>query len=130
VHGYALILTDRFPSWGLAYIAHHPRSLPELFSLRSMPGIGTSTRPSGTCEWCFGPLWTSRLTQHTSNEEQVGSAIQSSSYPRSSVFLTTKLGHADRIMERLEESVAMIDPRPDGYVDLYTRADGGAGEEA
>jgi diketogulonate reductase-like aldo/keto reductase len=38
---------------------------------------------------------------------------------RSSVFLTTKLGHADRIVERLNESVGKIDPRSDGYVDLF-----------
>jgi 2,5-diketo-D-gluconate reductase A len=33
--------------------------------------------------------------------------------------LTTKLGHADRVQERLEESVAKIDPTPKGYVDLF-----------
>jgi diketogulonate reductase-like aldo/keto reductase len=35
------------------------------------------------------------------------------------VFLTTKLGHADRIRERLEESVSLMDPREGGYVDLF-----------
>jgi diketogulonate reductase-like aldo/keto reductase len=38
---------------------------------------------------------------------------------RSSVFLTTKLGHADKVQERLEESSAKIDPTPKGYVDLF-----------
>ncbi|RSH82909.1 hypothetical protein EHS25_005899 [Saitozyma podzolica] len=93
------------------------RSPPEITSRTVLAALDAGYRHIDSAQWYF-------------NEEQVGSAIQSSSYPRSSVFLTTKLGHADRIMERLEEGVAMIDPRPDGYVDLYTRADGGAGEEA
>ncbi|KAK8849362.1 hypothetical protein IAR55_004694 [Kwoniella newhampshirensis] len=52
------------------------------------------------------------------NEAEVGSAIKSSKVDRSSVFLTTKLGHADKIVERLNESVGKIDPEH-GYVDLF-----------
>jgi diketogulonate reductase-like aldo/keto reductase len=59
-----------------------------------------------------------QLTQ-TSNEAEVGKAAQSSSIPRSTIFLTTKLGHADKISERLNESVALMDPTTEGYVDLF-----------
>lgn len=58
-----------------------------------------------------------RLTH--SNEEEVGKAVASSSISRSDIFLTTKLGHADRIQERLDESVSKIDPTSNGYVDLF-----------
>ena len=34
------------------------------------------------------------------------------------MFLTTKLGHPDRIRERLEDSVSKIDPSTEGYIDL------------
>lgn len=61
----------------------------------------------------------SLLNSSCSNEEQVGSAVQSSSIPRSSIYLTTKLGHADRINERLEESVTKLDPTSNGYTDLF-----------
>ena len=57
-----------------------------------------------------------KLTQ--SNEAEVGKAVAGSQYPRESVFLTTKLGHADRIKERLEESVHKIDSESN-YVDLF-----------
>lgn len=57
-----------------------------------------------------------------SNEAEVGQAVHDySKIPRESVFLTTKLGHADRIAERLRESIAKIDPSSEqgGYVDLF-----------
>ncbi|GFZ52240.1 Uncharacterized oxidoreductase [Saitozyma sp. JCM 24511] len=82
------------------------RSPPEITSRSVLSALDAGYRHIDSAQWYF-------------NEEQVGSATQSSSYPRPSVFLTTKLGHADRIIERLEESVAKIDPRPDGYVDLF-----------
>ncbi|WRT66051.1 uncharacterized protein IL334_003003 [Kwoniella shivajii] len=63
------------------------------------------------------------------NEEQVGLAVQASAFPRESVFITTKLGHADRIPELLEESVSKVDPRPDGYVDLFLIHSPSAGPE-
>ncbi|WVR04196.1 hypothetical protein IAU60_001196 [Kwoniella sp. DSM 27419] len=52
------------------------------------------------------------------NEEQVGEAIRASGQ-RGSIFVTTKLGHADKVVERLNESVHKIDPGSDGYVDLF-----------
>lgn len=62
----------------------------------------------------------SSLIHNPSNEQEVGLAAAAHSSPsRSSLFLTTKLGHADRIPERLEESVSKLDPRPEGYVDLF-----------
>jgi len=63
-------------------------------------------------------LW-HRAQDNRSNEEQVGTAVQTSSVPRSDVFLTTKLGHADKISSRLVESVKKIDPSEGGYVDLF-----------
>jgi diketogulonate reductase-like aldo/keto reductase len=64
-----------------------------------------------------------------SNEEQVGLAVHSSPHPRSSIFLATKLGHANRIIEHLHESVAKLDPRQDGYVDLFLIHSPAAGPE-
>ncbi|KAL7419509.1 hypothetical protein Q5752_005420 [Cryptotrichosporon argae] len=52
------------------------------------------------------------------NEAEVGQAVAAFG-DRAAVFVTTKLGHADRVVERLTESVTKIDPRPDGYVDLF-----------
>lgn len=50
----------------------------------------------------------------------MGQAVAAHSVPRSQVFLTTKLGHADRVAERLQESVQKIDPSGSGsYVDLF-----------
>ena len=47
-------------------------------------------------------------------------AVQSFSKPRSEIFITTKLGHADKIQERLDESVGKMDPSgPEGHVDLF-----------
>lgn len=61
-----------------------------------------------------------RADEVYSNEAEVGKAVEFSSTPRSDVFLTTKLGHADKIRSRLEESVAKIDPTGEkGYVDLF-----------
>ncbi|OCF34511.1 hypothetical protein I316_03552 [Kwoniella heveanensis BCC8398] len=53
------------------------------------------------------------------NEEQVGAAVKDNSIPRSEIFITTKLGHADKVVERLNESVTKIDPTSGGYVDLF-----------
>lgn len=49
----------------------------------------------------------------------MGKAVQASPVPRSSVFITTKLGHADKIQERLDESVRLMDPNEGGQVDLF-----------
>ncbi|WWC61526.1 uncharacterized protein I303_104110 [Kwoniella dejecticola CBS 10117] len=63
------------------------------------------------------------------NEEQVGSAIKDSKYPRQSIFITTKLGLADGITGLLDDSVAKIDPTPEGYVDLFLIHSPSAGPE-
>jgi diketogulonate reductase-like aldo/keto reductase len=52
------------------------------------------------------------------NEEEVGKAVSSSSIARKKVFLTTKLGHKDKIQERLDESVTKLAGQG-GYVDLF-----------
>ena len=65
-----------------------------------------------------------------SNEAEVGQAVfdYASKLPREQVFLTTKLGHADKISERLQESIQKIHPVKSegggggtgaGYVDLF-----------
>jgi diketogulonate reductase-like aldo/keto reductase len=56
----------------------------------------------------------------SSNEAEVGKAVAAASVPREEIFITTKLGHADRVAERLTESVAKMDPKEEGgYVDLF-----------
>lgn len=65
----------------------------------------------------------------SSNEAEVGQAVAdyASTLPRDQVFLTTKLGHADKVSERLQESICKISPSSDpagsgggsGYVDLF-----------
>lgn len=35
------------------------------------------------------------------------------------MFITTKLGHTDNVRERLVESVKLMDPTDNGYVDLF-----------
>jgi diketogulonate reductase-like aldo/keto reductase len=66
-----------------------------------------------------------------SNEEEVGKAVaNSSTASRAEVFLTTKLGHADKVEERLAESIKKIDPRDhEGYVDLFLIHSPSAGPE-
>jgi diketogulonate reductase-like aldo/keto reductase len=89
-----------------------------------------STLPIGICE--YPPSTLKTQLSFPSNEAQVGSTIQSlsSQYPRSQVYLTTKLGLADKITERLNESVSKMDPRGDeGYVDLFLIHSPSAGPE-
>ncbi|KAI9818409.1 MAG: hypothetical protein M1827_000467 [Pycnora praestabilis] len=61
--------------------------------------------------------------QFYANESQVGTAIQHSKLPRSSLFITTKIlsagGSPDATYKKLVESVRKIDDREDGYVDLF-----------
>jgi diketogulonate reductase-like aldo/keto reductase len=64
-----------------------------------------------------------------SNEAEVGTAVQSSSTGRSAVFLTTKLGQADKIQDHLDDSVRKMDPSPNGHVDLFLIHSPSAGPE-
>ncbi|WWD19986.1 hypothetical protein CI109_104459 [Kwoniella shandongensis] len=82
------------------------RSDPEVAERTVTTALEAGYRHIDSAQWYF-------------NEAEVGSAVQSSSVPRSSIFLTTKLGHADRIVERLNESVEKIAPGDGGYVDLF-----------
>ncbi|OTA81999.1 hypothetical protein M434DRAFT_201781, partial [Hypoxylon sp. CO27-5] len=57
------------------------------------------------------------------NEAEVGKAIQLSGLSREEVFLTTKIlspaSSADETYQKCVESVKKLDPRDDGYVDLF-----------
>lgn len=61
--------------------------------------------------------------QFYANESQVGEALQASGLPRSEVFITTKIlsaaGSVEKSYQKCVDSVRKIDPREDGYVDLF-----------
>ncbi|WWC89623.1 uncharacterized protein L201_004548 [Kwoniella dendrophila CBS 6074] len=60
------------------------------------------------------------------NEKEVGEAVGEK---RDSIFLTTKLGQAEKIEEHLYDSVSKIDPRENGYVNLFLIHSPSAGPE-
>lgn len=65
-----------------------------------------------------------------SNEQEVGDAIKACSVSRADIFLTTKLGHADKVPELLRESVGKLGGGDDGaYVDLFLIHSPSAGPE-
>ncbi|WWC70508.1 uncharacterized protein I206_104459 [Kwoniella pini CBS 10737] len=92
------------------------QSPPEVTSKTVLAALDAGYRHIDSAYWYF-------------NEEQVGLAIKNSKYPRDSVFITTKLGLADRITELLNESVSKIDPTDGGYVDLFLIHSPSAGPE-
>ncbi|KAK2052031.1 aldo/keto reductase [Colletotrichum caudatum] len=57
------------------------------------------------------------------NEEAVGVALQQSGLPREAIFVTTKIRYPrlgkGKNYQRALQSVERIDPRPEGYVDLF-----------
>ncbi|EFQ36397.1 aldo/keto reductase [Colletotrichum graminicola] len=57
------------------------------------------------------------------NEEAVGAVLQQSGLPREKIFVTTKIRYPrlgkGKTHERALQSVHRIDPRPEGYVDLF-----------
>ena len=57
------------------------------------------------------------------NEAEVGAALEQCGLPREEVFVTTKIRYPrvgkGKTYQRLLESVKKIDPREDGYVDLF-----------
>ncbi|KAK2011610.1 aldo/keto reductase [Colletotrichum eremochloae] len=57
------------------------------------------------------------------NEEAVGAALQQSGLPREAIFVTTKIRYPrlgkGKTYERALQSVQRIDPREEGYVDLF-----------
>jgi hypothetical protein len=81
------------------------QSPPEIVDRSVLAALEAGYRHIDSAQWYF-------------NEEEVGKAVSSSSVPRDQVFLTTKLGHKDKIQERLDESVAKINGEG-GYVDLF-----------
>lgn len=82
------------------------QSPPEIVDRSVLSALEAGYRHIDSAQWYF-------------NEEEVGKAVSGSSVSREQVFLTTKLGHADKIQERLDESVQKIDAREGGYVDLF-----------
>lgn len=57
------------------------------------------------------------------NEEEVGTALQTCGLPREDIFVTTKIRYArlgkGKTYLRALQSVQRIDPREEGYVDLF-----------
>jgi diketogulonate reductase-like aldo/keto reductase len=81
------------------------QSPPEIVDKSVTAALEAGYRHIDSAQWYF-------------NEEEVGSAVSKSSIDRKDVFLTTKLGHADKVAERLEESITKIGGEG-GYVDLF-----------
>jgi diketogulonate reductase-like aldo/keto reductase len=81
------------------------QSPPEIVDKSVTAALEAGYRHIDSAQWYF-------------NEEEVGSAVSKSSVNRKDVFLTTKLGHADKVAERLEESITKIGG-DGGYVDLF-----------
>ncbi|KAK1579378.1 aldo/keto reductase [Colletotrichum navitas] len=62
------------------------------------------------------------IAQLYKNEEAVGAALQQSGLLREEIFVTTKIRYPlgkGKSYERALQSVHRIDPRPEGYVDLF-----------
>ncbi|MCJ1417413.1 hypothetical protein MMC32_003757 [Xylographa parallela] len=61
--------------------------------------------------------------QYYQNETEVGEALRQSGLPRGDVFLTTKIlaaaGSPEKTYQRCVDSVAKLDPREGGFVDLF-----------
>ncbi|KAI1141081.1 Aldo/keto reductase [Hypoxylon sp. FL0543] len=91
-------------------------------------GFGVYKSPPETCmQSCLAALACGYrhidTAQIYGNEAEVGQAVLRSGLPRGDVFLTTKIlhsaGHPDETYEKCLESVRKLDPRDDGYVDLF-----------
>jgi diketogulonate reductase-like aldo/keto reductase len=91
-------------------------------------GYGVYLSPANVCkESCLTALKAGYrhidTAQFYANESQVGEALQASGLPRSEVFITTKIlsaaGSVDKSYQKCIDSVRKIDPREDGYVDLF-----------
>ena len=71
--------------------------------------------------------------QFYANESEMGEAVRQSGIPREQVYLTTKIlsagGSPEKTYKKCADSVKRIDPRDDGYVDLFLihSPSGGAG---
>lgn len=72
--------------------------------------------------------------QYYGNEAQVGEAVKASGLPREEIYLTTKIlaagGSVEKSYQKCLDSVRKLDPRTDGYVDLFLIHSPNAGREA
>jgi len=72
--------------------------------------------------------------QFYGNEEEVGEAVRQSGLSRADVFITTKIlsagGSVDKSYAKCLASVRKIDPREEGYVDLFLIHSPNAGSKA
>jgi len=91
-------------------------------------GFGVYLSPANVCKQsCLLALEAGYrhidTAQFYGNESQVGEALQASGIPRSEVFITTKIlsaaGSVEKSYQKCVDSVRKIDPREDGYVDLF-----------
>lgn len=91
-------------------------------------GFGVYKSPTNVCvQSCLTALKSGYrhidTAQFYGNEAEVGQAVKQSGLPRKDVFLTTKIltaaGSVDQSYQQCVESVRKLDPRDDGYVDLF-----------
>ncbi|KAI1768187.1 NADP-dependent oxidoreductase domain-containing protein [Hypoxylon sp. FL1150] len=91
-------------------------------------GFGVYKSPTNVCvQSCLTALNSGYrhidTAQFYGNEAEVGQAVKQSGLPRKDVFLTTKIltaaGSVDASYQQCVESVRKLDPRDDGYVDLF-----------
>ena len=105
-------------------------SLPLIHSSAEIPTLGFGVYrigPDDTKQACLRALQAGyRLidtAQLYGNEAGVGAALAESPIRRQDVFVTTKIRYPrlgkGKTYQRLLESVRKIDPRDDGYVDLF-----------
>ncbi|KAL9023288.1 MAG: hypothetical protein Q9196_007295 [Gyalolechia fulgens] len=105
-------------------------TVPIINSSFSMPrlGFGIYQSPPNVCvNSCLTALQAGYRhidsAQFYRNEAEMGAAVRQSGIPRSEVFLTTKIlssgGSPEKTYQKCLDSVKNIDPREDGYVDLF-----------
>ncbi|KAL8940145.1 MAG: hypothetical protein Q9211_002419, partial [Gyalolechia sp. 1 TL-2023] len=105
-------------------------TVPIINSSFSMPrlGFGIYQSPRNVCvNSCLTALQAGYRhidsAQFYRNEAEMGAAVRQSGIPRSDVFLTTKIlssgGSPEKTYQKCLDSVKNIDPREDGYVDLF-----------
>ncbi|KAI0172468.1 NADP-dependent oxidoreductase domain-containing protein [Hypoxylon sp. FL1284] len=91
-------------------------------------GFGVYRSPTNVCvQSCLTALECGYrhidTAQFYGNEAEVGQAVKQSGLPRKDVFLTTKIltpgGSVDQSYQKCVDSVRKLDPRDDGYVDLF-----------
>ncbi|KAL8796513.1 MAG: hypothetical protein Q9195_001187 [Heterodermia aff. obscurata] len=132
------------PTTTTSTMASPPLSLTSTTTLpNSLPmpllGFGIYRSPPSVCvASCLHALKTGYRhidsAQFYANEAEMGAAVRQSGIPRSDIFLTTKIlsagGSPSKTLAKLRDSVAKIDPGPQGYVDLFLIHSPSGGKEA